>query len=74
MASTKWLEQRKSDREPGRVLRAKNLHSEPAVIIANWPLISAREIASMIDMNAQTVVRRATELGLKSRPISARPG
>jgi hypothetical protein len=38
-----------------------------------WPLMSVREISMELDITATTAIGAAVRLGLKSRPISARP-
>jgi hypothetical protein len=38
-----------------------------------WQTMSAREIGIELDMGASSVIREATNMGLKSRKISARP-
>ena len=42
-------------------------------IMELWPLMSARDIGIELDMTASAVIEAAVKLGLKSRPISARP-
>lgn len=43
-------------------------------IIALWPLMSVRDIASELDLTMQAVHERAAKLGLVSRPGAMPPG
>ena len=55
-------------------LRADLVAIQNAVIRDWWDRASIREIASMVDLTAETVLQRGVKhLGRKSRPIGAKP-
>lgn len=54
--------------------REGRIAAQNRIIRDCWDRMSIREIAMMVDLTAETVLQRGVKhLGLKSRPIGAKP-
>lgn len=53
--------------------RATLMAAQNAVIRDWWDRASIREIAMMVDLTAESVLQRGVKMGLKSRPVGAKP-